>query len=88
MKRRGRWFRIGFFAGYVLGTKAGRERYEDMRRAWLKIRTSEPFVTAERRVREQLRGVRNTTVTSTNGSYVAAPFETDLTNLRTPPALP
>ena len=25
---------IGFGAGYVLGTRAGRERYEQIRRAW------------------------------------------------------
>jgi hypothetical protein len=25
---------IGFATGYVLGAKAGRERYEQMRRAW------------------------------------------------------
>jgi hypothetical protein len=25
---------VGFGAGYVLGTRAGRERYEQIRRAW------------------------------------------------------
>lgn len=25
---------VGFGVGYVLGTKAGRERYEEIRRAW------------------------------------------------------
>ena len=25
---------VGFGVGYVLGSKAGRERYEDIRRAW------------------------------------------------------
>ncbi len=27
-------FLIGFGAGYVLGARAGRERYEQIRRAW------------------------------------------------------
>jgi hypothetical protein len=27
-------FLAGFGAGYVLGSKAGRERYEQLRRAW------------------------------------------------------
>ncbi len=27
-------FLVGFGAGYVLGAKAGRERYEQIRRAW------------------------------------------------------
>ena len=27
-------FLAGFGAGYVLGTRAGRERYEQIRRAW------------------------------------------------------
>jgi hypothetical protein len=84
MKRKGRWFRVGFVAGYVLGTKAGRERYEDMRRAWLKLRTSEAFRTAEAKVREQLRSARQRPATTSNGSYTAAPFETEFTTLRTP----
>jgi hypothetical protein len=27
-------FLVGFGAGYVLGAKAGRERYEQLKRAW------------------------------------------------------
>ncbi len=27
-------FLVGFGAGYVLGSKAGRERYEQIKRAW------------------------------------------------------
>ena len=29
---------VGFGAGYVLGAKAGRERYEDLRATWNQIR--------------------------------------------------
>ena len=31
-------FLAGFGAGYVLGTRAGRERYEQIRRAWSKAK--------------------------------------------------
>lgn len=31
---------IGFSVGYVLGAKAGRERYEQIRRSWGRVRTS------------------------------------------------
>jgi hypothetical protein len=34
---------VGFGIGYVLGSKAGRERYEDIRRAWNGI-TGNPTV--------------------------------------------
>jgi hypothetical protein len=68
-------FRIGllagFAAGYYLGTKAGRERYEQIRR-WLDdARQSRPFEKAQaavelglERVREQREAV---TSASTNG---------------------
>jgi hypothetical protein len=36
-------FVIGFGAGYVLGTRAGRERYEDIRRLWGRV-TGSPTV--------------------------------------------
>lgn len=31
---------VGFAAGYVLGSKAGRERYEQIRRNWQKVRST------------------------------------------------
>lgn len=31
---------LGFGLGYVFGTKAGRERYEQMRRGWERVRSS------------------------------------------------
>lgn len=36
---------IGFTAGYVLGAKAGRERYETIMRAWRRVKTSGAFQT-------------------------------------------
>lgn len=33
---------IGLAAGYVLGTRAGRERYEQIRTQWLKVWNTEP----------------------------------------------
>ncbi len=32
---------IGFAAGYVLGARAGRERYEQIRKAWQKVTEDE-----------------------------------------------
>lgn len=68
-------FRIGllagFAAGYYLGTKAGRERYEQIRR-WLNdARQSRPFEKAQAAVElgiERVREQRETvTSASTNG---------------------
>jgi hypothetical protein len=33
---------LGLAVGYVLGAKAGRERYEQIRRGWAALRYSEP----------------------------------------------
>jgi hypothetical protein len=86
--RRRRWFRFGFLFGYVLGTKAGRERYEDLRRGLLRLRATEPFRTAEIKMREQLRSVRKAAVTSTNGSYPATSYEAEALGLRGPGVQP
>ena len=68
-------FRIGllagFAAGYYLGTKAGRERYEQIRR-WLDdARQSRPFEKAQAAVELGLERVREqrevVTGASTNG---------------------
>jgi hypothetical protein len=37
---------VGFGAGYYLGTRAGRERFEDINRLVRKVRRSEAFDTA------------------------------------------
>lgn len=39
MRMRFRWgVMLGFGVGYVLGSKAGRERYEQLRNAWASLR--------------------------------------------------
>ena len=45
---------IGFTAGYVLGARAGRERYEEIRRWWTRLRGSP----AVHRATERASGVR------------------------------
>lgn len=42
---------LGFALGYVLGTRAGRERYESIQAAWSKVRRSDPGQTLEYEVR-------------------------------------
>lgn len=42
---------LGFALGYVLGTRAGRERYESIQAAWSKVRRSDPGQTIEYEVR-------------------------------------
>ncbi len=41
----------GFCAGYYLGAKAGRERYEQINRAIQKVKRSDVFESAEERAR-------------------------------------
>ncbi len=41
----------GFCAGYYLGAKAGRERYEQISRAIQKVKRSDAFEAAEERAR-------------------------------------
>ena len=72
---RSRWFRIGFVFGFVLGTKAGRERYEDMRRAWLKVWQTSAVRSVEAKVRTKLSFRRPVTG---NGSYRPVGALTDL----------
>ena len=44
-------FVAGFGAGYYLGTRAGRERYEQINRAVRKVKGSEAFHTAEEKAK-------------------------------------
>ena len=44
----------GFGAGYYLGAKAGRERYEQLNRLLDKVRRSDAFETASERARATL----------------------------------
>jgi hypothetical protein len=43
---------IGFGAGYVLGSKAGRQRYDEIRRAWGRLSGSPTVHRAAERTRE------------------------------------
>lgn len=85
---RRRWLRIGFVAGYVLGTKAGRERYEDMRRAWIKVRTSEPVRVLEGKIRAQIDHARAKDLRGTNGVYAPPGYEAEFANLQGPGVSP
>ncbi len=42
---------VGFGAGYYLGAKAGRERYEELNRLVDRVRTSETYATATEKAR-------------------------------------
>jgi hypothetical protein len=48
---------VGFGAGYVLGTKAGRERYTQIVNGWRSLRRSELFQTATAKATDGLRAV-------------------------------
>jgi hypothetical protein len=43
---------VGFGAGYVLGARAGRERYEDIRRMWARVTGSPQVQRATQRTKE------------------------------------
>lgn len=43
---------VGFGAGYVLGSKAGRQRYEQIRRRWAQVTGSPAVSRATERTRE------------------------------------
>ena len=45
-------FMVGFGAGYVLGSKAGRERYEQLRRLYDNLVTSQGFRQASGKVKD------------------------------------
>lgn len=43
---------IGLAVGYVLGTRAGRERYEQIKKQWLKVWNTEPVQTQVGKVKD------------------------------------
>ena len=75
MKKRTRWFEVGFVAGYILGTKAGRQRYEDLLRVWRKIRYSPGVRSIEKRVRTEVGLTRTDVRTQTNGADPARGYD-------------
>jgi hypothetical protein len=44
----------GFFAGYVIGAKAGRERYEQIVRGWRRVRGTRAYQRASEKVGEAI----------------------------------
>lgn len=49
---------IGFAAGYVLGTKAGRERYQQLLESWERVRASQAAHQLEEGVRTALEAAK------------------------------
>ena len=57
---------VGGAVGYVLGTKAGRERYEQLQRTWGSVRQSQPAQQVENQVREAAGKVGQTAYAKAN----------------------
>lgn len=72
---------IGFGAGYVLGSKAGRERYEQIARTAKKVWESEPAAKARSEVAHAVPAVVSTAAEKVshlrhrNGDAIAMPAE-------------
>lgn len=87
-KRFRRGLMLGAAAGYVLGTKAGRERYEQLRSIWRKVSMSEPVQKLEANLRDAAGSVRPPTAGPPGSERAVAPvgYEAELANLRGPGA--
>jgi hypothetical protein len=57
-----------FAAGYVLGAKAGRERYEEIRRAFERLTTDPHVQEVVTKVEKRAMNLYNDSPPSTNGS--------------------
>ncbi len=60
-----------FATGYVLGAKAGRERYEEIRRAWERATHHPRIKEIVVRVEDRAMNIYNDTTPSDNGSHPA-----------------
>ncbi len=60
-----------FAAGYVLGAKAGRERYEEIQRAWKRLTNHPRINEIVVRVEDRAMNVYNDTTPSDNGAHPA-----------------
>lgn len=89
-KRFRRGLILGAGVGYVLGTKAGRERYEQLRSAWRKVSSSDPARKVEATIRESLGELRPPKAGPPGAERASAPigYEAELANLRGPGAQP
>ena len=81
---------LGAGIGYVLGTKAGRERYEQLRSMWRKVSMSEPGQKLESTVRDTVDSLRPPKAGPPGAEMASAPagYEAELANLRGPGAQP
>jgi hypothetical protein len=79
---------IGAGVGYVLGTKAGRERYEQLRSLWNKVTLSEPGQKVEATLRDTVGSLRppKSGPPGSDGATAPAGYEAELANLRGPGA--
>ena len=62
------WVAAGFAAGYVLGTKAGRERYEQIARTAQDIAHKPAVADAQARVKQLAERGRDVVMAKVNGS--------------------
>lgn len=87
-KRFRRGLILGAGIGYVLGTKAGRERYEQMRSMWRNVTASDPAQKVEAAIRDTLGDLRPPTAGPPGSEVASAPlgYEAELANLRGPGA--
>ena len=87
-KRFRRGLVLGAGVGYVLGTKAGRERYEQLRSMWAKLTRSEPGQKVEATIRDTLGELRPPKAGPPGSDQASAPlgYEAELANLRGPGA--
>jgi hypothetical protein len=80
-----RGFLVGAGVGYVFGTKAGRERYEQLRRQWKRVRYSDTFRGFEESLRKRMHSGR-IAIPMPDGQRVYAPagYEAEKMNLNAP----
>ena len=64
---------IGFGAGYYLGAKAGRERYEQLNRTIRKVKRSDAYETAVEKAKEAADTVADKAREKMSGSNGAGP---------------
>ena len=64
---------IGFFVGYFLGTKAGREHYKELREACVTIASSETFQTMVKSGTERLSSLQPQQLVQQGRAAIAKP---------------
>jgi hypothetical protein len=79
---------LGAGVGYVLGTKAGRERYEQLRGMWAKLTRTDPGRRVETTIRDTVGQLRPSKAGPPGSERAGAPlgYEAELASLRGPGA--